>query len=290
MRRLAFVIRMSLGTFRLWKKRAWLGFWLFGTKSIIELDKCELHLRATPHLARIADLAMAWEVLVDRVYDVFTLDPDAIIVDIGAHIGAFSVACAKKCPDGKIFAFEPHPASFGLLRRNLEGMQNTRAFQLGVSDRESRTSLFVSSNNPAENSITRKTGPAIEIDLISLEGVFTRCQVDHIDLLKLDCEGAEYLVFKDCDLDLIRRVDRVVMEIHDPTYFNVPEGCSVEQLVTTLERGGFTVWHGQQFQHQGYLYASRLEYDDEPQAACVSRGHPNKSGGKRGVWERASAA
>src|SRR5512141_2549859 len=41
------------------------------------------------------------------------------IIDIGAGLGEFSIAAAKKCPDGVVYAFEPFPESFQLMQENL---------------------------------------------------------------------------------------------------------------------------------------------------------------------------
>ncbi len=258
---MAFVIKMVLGTLRLWRPGAWFDFWLSRSPDAVELGGRRIHLRSTPRLARIADLAMAWEVLVDRVYEVFPPTADDVVVDIGAHIGCFSVSRASQCPKGKVFAFEPHPESFNLLLRNLEGFPNSKAFRLGVGDRRGPAPLFVSTSNPAGNSLTRASGSSVDIDLVTLREVFELCQVDHIDLLKVDCEGAEYLIFKECDLDLLGKIERIVMEIHDPEHFDLAPDFKLENLVERLERSGLTVTYVHENRHQGYLYASRFEND-----------------------------
>jgi hypothetical protein len=53
-------------------------------------------------------------------YQIRPLRPHTLktIVDIGAHLGSFSVLCHEFWPDAKIVAIEPHPESFELLRRN----------------------------------------------------------------------------------------------------------------------------------------------------------------------------
>ena len=72
---------MTLG---FWSLRDWLKFWLGGATKI-ELKGNSLNLRADNYLAKIADLAMAWEVMVDNVYDAFPIQPEDTVVDIGGQ-------------------------------------------------------------------------------------------------------------------------------------------------------------------------------------------------------------
>ena len=52
-----------------------------------------------------------------HVYDKFVIKPDFIIVDIGAHIGAFSIYSSKKANKGKVFSYEANIDNFEILKK-----------------------------------------------------------------------------------------------------------------------------------------------------------------------------
>ena len=89
---------------------------------------------------------------------------------------------------------------------------------------------------------------------VSLAEVFSRLGLDQVDLMKMDCEGAEYPVLFNASDEVLGRIQRMVMEYHD----NVTEFTHVD-----LER--FLSIHGFQVQsfvnpvhdYLGYLYAWR---------------------------------
>lgn len=64
------------------------------------------------------------------------LKPGAVIVDVGANIGLFSLFALKQCEyDAVIYSFEPIPATFECLKMNLASFQNqTHLYNLGIGD------------------------------------------------------------------------------------------------------------------------------------------------------------
>ncbi|MFC9619189.1 FkbM family methyltransferase [Streptomyces sp. NPDC056930] len=66
-----------------------------------------------------------------------TLREDAVVFDVGANIGMFSLFVGARCPSASVFAYEPVPDVFDVLRRNVErhGVP-VRLLPFGLSDRE----------------------------------------------------------------------------------------------------------------------------------------------------------
>ncbi|WP_196246484.1 non-ribosomal peptide synthetase [Xanthomonas arboricola] len=63
-----------------------------------------------------------------------TLPEDAVVFDVGANIGMFSMLVAERCPHGAVYAFEPLPPIFALCRINAElYAPHTRLFPFGLS-------------------------------------------------------------------------------------------------------------------------------------------------------------
>jgi 31-O-methyltransferase len=86
------------------------------------------------------------EIFIDRTYmqpDWPTLPASPTIFDVGANIGLFSRFAAQEWPDASIFAFEPVPMLFDLLRANTEHTPRVEAINVGLGAREeSATMLF----------------------------------------------------------------------------------------------------------------------------------------------------
>ena len=207
-------------------------------------------------MAKIADLAMAWEVMVDNVYDAFAIKPEDTIVDIGGHIGSFTVKAASLASNGKVYTFEPFPSTYAVLAKNTENLKNVEIQQTAVSGASGAQELFFSSSNPAENSLLRKTDNSIEVPLVTLTDAFDKNHIKNVDLLKVDCEGAEYDILFNAG-DSLSIVQKMVMEVHEPKYFGIPDKYTIDGLIQLLEEHGFTVRFVRENRFQGYIFASR---------------------------------
>ena len=65
-----------------------------------------------------------------------------VIFDVGANIGLFSLYVKQKCPQCTIYAFEPLPSIYPILKQNLQGFADTvKTYQYGLSDNEEQKTL-----------------------------------------------------------------------------------------------------------------------------------------------------
>ena len=89
---------------------------------------------------------------------------------------------------------------------------------------------------------------------ITLEQALESVGLAHCNLLKVDCEGAEYEIFFNTPPEVLERVERIIMEYHD----NVIKHSHTE-LITFLTHHGFAVncYPNDAHDYLGYLYASR---------------------------------
>ena len=140
------------------------------------------------------------------------------ILDVGANIGFYTISLARKFPWTAIFAFEPIPATFACLRANLElnGVTNARIFNFGLSDRECEQVFYFSPRNSVSASAVRlieeADGAAVVCRVRRLDD-FVEEHSLHVDFLKCDVEGAEYLVFQGAAETLRRDRPVIVAEM-----------------------------------------------------------------------------
>ena len=253
-RRLIFVARMLFWTFIYWPVKKWIGFW-FGSITNISLNGYPINVRPGRGVAKIADLAMAWEVFIDNVYDAFEIGEHDVVFDIGGHIGSFTTKAARKCIHGQVFSFEPTPETFSILNQNVKDLKNVKAFRIAISDHSGTEQIYLSDNNPAENSLFRKTDKQIDVELMTLHDFFSKYEVNRVNLMKLDCEGAEYQIITSSINELKNKVEKIVMEVHEPKYFNIPVHHTIQSLIEIMQTNGFKVNFRRDNQYQGYIYA-----------------------------------
>lgn len=247
---------MFFSTLSEWSLPDWLGFW-FGSNHVITLGEIELTLRSGSYLAKIADLAMAWEVIVDRVYDFYAISDQDTILDIGGHIGSFSAKAALLAKNGQVIVCEPFPDTFSYLQKNVSPYSNVTTNQVAISDHSGTDKLYFSTSNPAENSLVRASGNQIEVRSVSLAEFMQQSNIEHVDLMKIDCEGAEYDILFSAEAPLAR-IRKIVMEIHEPEYFGLEGKYSIEEMKSLLEQHGFEVHFKRENKYQGYIYAQQL--------------------------------
>lgn len=123
-----------------------------------------------------------------------------IVIDIGAHIGYFTLLFAKLVgKNGKVFAFEPDPTNFAILKKNIElnGYKNVTLVQKAVSDKIGKTNLHLSEDNDGDHTIYDKKDnrPSIVVSVTRLDDYFKN-KKDKINFIKVDTEGVELKVIK----------------------------------------------------------------------------------------------
>lgn len=125
------------------------------------------------------------------------LQPGMVFLDVGAHIGYFSVvAAARVGTEGEVHAFEPNPACLERLRRNVQPYPQVRVHAQAVSDADGEA-VFFPSARPEESGWgslweDAERAPSISVPLIRLDTWLRTSDAARVDFLKLDIEGAEY--------------------------------------------------------------------------------------------------
>jgi FkbM family methyltransferase len=147
----------------------------------------------------VVDRAIVRDLWERDVYGVRAIaEPPATVVDVGAHIGAFSILALESWPGARIIACEPDPENCALLRENLRGRRNVETVEAAVvggaaSEVEFHSVADKAAHNSGGGSCVRTEPGSVKIRVPALS-VLELWRSKHIvrcDLLKLDCEGAE---------------------------------------------------------------------------------------------------
>jgi FkbM family methyltransferase len=148
-----------------------------------------------------------------------------VILDIGSNIGASILYFQREFPPARIIGFEPHPDTFAVLKRNVADMPLVSILNCGLGAANSRVVLPGESVNfGAFSTSGRRRGQAeqrepVECEIRRLDDVLRDLRIDKVDLIKIDCEGAEADVFAGLSPNMLERCQWIVGELHDASAF-----------------------------------------------------------------------
>ena len=165
---------------------------------------------AAPFAAPLETLFVAdfTNVVLDDDYGLLSMSPlPATIVDIGANVGFFTKFARHCFPDATIHAYEPSPSTAAYARSNIEH-QLTTLFVEGVAAEAGRAEMEEHGSSNLAQTIAGETGSIV---LTSFATLLERIG-GRIDLLKVDCEGAEWDFMR--DPALFAHVGTIRMEYH----------------------------------------------------------------------------
>jgi len=183
----------------------------------------------------------------------FEIEAGDTIVDIGAYIGVFSTYAALN--GAKVYSYEPAPKDYKLLRENikLNNLKNVETYKKAVCGNSGRAKLYLNEKMPQLDSMFGgNTGKSIMVECTTLKNIINL--VGPIDLLKIDCEGAEYDIMFKTPKKYLKMIKKIAMEYHEDI---VP--YRKEDMVNFLELNGFDVRLKPINNHSGLIYAIRTE-------------------------------
>lgn len=143
-----------------------------------------------------------------------------VIVDVGANVGFFSINMFYYFPQAKVLAYEPVPYNFQILQayQNAFPNFNLQVYQEAVGGEDTTLKLNLSKldgyTTMASIFESDSRGYQIEVPAYSLETLFKRQKLNGIDLLKLDCEGAEYQILYNAPDHILSKISKMSIETH----------------------------------------------------------------------------
>jgi FkbM family methyltransferase len=159
-----------------------------------------------------------WEPKVIRAV-IETVRPGMIVIDIGAHIGYYSLLFAKLVGlKGRVFAFEPLPGNFALLEKNvlLNNLRNIHVQNQAVFSCTQEITITAPDDqpNPGSGSMLNETGhKQYRVNAISMDDYCESLTLKP-DILKMDVEGSEYDVLMGAKKTINQYRPKLLIELH----------------------------------------------------------------------------
>ncbi len=180
-----------------------------------------------------SDMFIIWEVFLNRIYDVplpGVRPGTATIIDAGGNSGITAAYFSARYSPRTLVTIEPLAENLAVLNRNAELSEHPwRIEEVALASSPRTLEFFVSGNwasctaveaigqsrhsktHRLENALER---PKVTVQATTMEALFEKHSIDHVDLMKMDIEGGEYDLLVG-DPAWLRKVDHIILEVHD---------------------------------------------------------------------------
>lgn len=177
------------------------------------------------------------EIFEDQYYKKGITGKNIVVVDIGASMG-MSVTYFQ--PHAKmIYACEPCEPVYKSLNENTKDYDNIKTFNFGISGLTRLEVLYGYGDLPPNTYQLKANVTSTEIiRLIAIDEFFLQNKIEHVDLLKVDCEGREYEIFgSESFSKVVDKIDYIIGEAHSQ------DGFLIDTVPVILKEYGFkTTW------------------------------------------------
>lgn len=175
-------------------------------------------------LLRFNDIGNFKEIFEWDVYKKLKVSPRDVVIDLGAHIGLYTLKIGKKCK--KVIAIEPHPENFEILLKNikLNHFENVEAIKCCVSNKDGYAQLF--GEGGSASLLSREHHSFIKTKTLNIKKLI------HKNLptcIKADIEGSEEVVFYSLKDDKLKHIRKIILEVH-------PNMINEHRLISHLKK------------------------------------------------------
>lgn len=198
------------------------------------------------------------EVVCRKVYSNYLVDIEEndTVVDIGFNYGIFSTTALVKNPK-KIIAFEPNYKLCNIFKSNFYD-ERIRLVNSAVSDCN-KTATFYENESSVMNTIKddlvdSSSSLSYQVEVIGINDVIRKYNLDKIDYLKVDCEGSEYEIFDSIPEDyLSNNIKKIAIEFH--SNINDPKVTNMRKKLNLCGFNTHDIYDGGDV---GMMYAKKI--------------------------------
>lgn len=195
-----------------------------------------------------SDVAVFQQIFVELEYGCLEfLSAPRWIIDCGANVGYSSAYFLSRFPEARVVAIEPAAGNYQMLVQNTAFFgERITPIQAGLWSHNARLRIchkevgdckewafFVEEAAPGE---------AYDVESLSLDSVLAQVGAPKIDLLKVDIEGAEKVVFADSAAAWLQLVEAVVIELHGPECEEIVTKSLAPRAKERFQHGELTIF------------------------------------------------
>lgn len=213
-------------------------------------------------------LHAADELFQREIYKTAFKKSDPLIIDCGANIGMSVVYFKAIAPNAHIIAYEPDTVNFELLEKNTRHLQNVQNVKAAVWINENDLE-FEDVGAQGSKIASSTSSEKLKIKIVKAIRLKDLLQQQKVDLLKIDIEGAEYEVIKDCK-DVLHHAENVFLEYHG----TFKEQFKLTEMLQIMDAAGFDCYinsANETFKHPFLKNKGDLFYDQQLNIFCTKK-------------------
>ena len=202
------------------------------------------------------------EILQDEIYQFKPSSSKPLIIDCGANMGVSVLYFAKQFPEAKIIAFEPEEEIYRVLEKNIGSFRLSNVELHKKAVWESETVLQFTTDHGMGGSVanTFSNQTPVQVHAIRLADYLQQ----PVDFLKLDIEGAEYTVLKDCE-PYLKNVQNLFVEYHS----FIQKEQRLDDILVMLKNAGFRYHLKQSFSRRRPFVDNELACENMDMAITI---------------------
>lgn len=183
------------------------------------------------------------EIIATEIYAFSSKTEKPFIIDCGANLGLSIYFFASAYPNATILAFEPDEAIYKVLEKNKNtfNLQNVTLYKKAVWDSETVLKFYTDNGMGGTTENIYSNQIPTEIETLRLANFLDK----KVDMLKIDIEGAEYTVLKDC-VPFLKNVENIFVEYH--SFINKEQ--HLEDILQLLKDSGYRYHLKESFSRQ----------------------------------------
>lgn len=177
------------------------------------------------------------------------------ILDVGAHIGTFSLLGATKAPNIRVHAIEASRDTFNLLRINvaLNHSGGITAHQIALADRKGTIDLFHATGNWGHSVVKEMSSSSETVPCNTMTDFLAENRIERVAFIKFNVEGAEFPILLGTSVDILRKFDTMLVLYHCDLW----EKNTERDLMEHLGRSGFHCVVRERTEERGWIIATR---------------------------------
>lgn len=191
-------------------------------------------------IGRAIDHAPIIEIFFDTEYG--GIKDGSVIVDLGANIGTFTVYAITMARDVTVYSYEPLRGYYELMLENArlnDHRGKVEGFNVAVAADDRPRELYTEGQAlyfPTLVKPPAATG-SVSVPCTTLAGILDAHDLRRVDMLKIDCEGAEYEILYNMPVAYFDRIQRIRLEYHNRSQ----PGANVDDLKSFLTSQGYEI-------------------------------------------------
>jgi|688.fasta_scaffold24082_3 FkbM family methyltransferase len=189
----------------------------------------------------------------------YQASPHALVIDVGAHIGTFSLFSIIAEKASRVIALEPNLESFNILLKNVNvnGFQNKIVpLNYALADVNGEAKLFLDRENWGHSLTNTTLSLFQQVKTITLDSLFEMQLIGGCDLIKFNCEGAEFQIVLSLKSKVLKNVKMLLILFHE----DLAHGFTRVDLIRHLKHCNFQTRLLNVSEKRGWIVATNKGY------------------------------